>query len=91
MANLDLDYELSADEVAEAYHMSATEAFRLMARAQFREFNKGDFYAYAGVETRNPMIADLDGYVLVLDGDVLNVIHELDSFGGQLFRLRDFG
>lgn len=55
--------------------MTGSEAFALVARATFEPFNEFDFETFSGVETENPLIAEIDDLVLILDGNVLEVIH----------------
>jgi hypothetical protein len=81
-------YDLRFEEIAERFHMDSFKAFRLMATTQFREFDKSDWYSFAGCETKDPMIGENGAYTLVLDGNTLNIIHEEDQYGGQLFQLK---
>lgn len=63
------------------------EAMRMLANAEMKPFTKEDWYAYAGCESKDPMIGYYDAFVIVLDGDLLNVCHGYDHFGGTLFKL----
>ena len=49
--------------------LSAAEAFRLIASATFHPFGESDWYSFSGCKTENPMIAETDQYLIILDGD----------------------
>jgi hypothetical protein len=39
----------------------------------FRVFNESDYYAFAGVESPIPLIAERDCFLVILDGDYCEV------------------
>lgn len=57
-------------------------ALRLLARCTMRDFTKTDWYGFAGCETKDPMIGEVDEHTLILDGDVLLVLDKQDLEGG---------
>lgn len=60
--------------------MTGSEAFALVARAQFEAFSELDFDAFSGVQSDNPQIATIDDLILVLDGNVLSVVTPDEEF-----------
>ena len=54
--------------------MTATEAFALVARASFSPFTEADWMGFSGVRSENPLIAEIDDLLLVLDDNHLSVI-----------------
>ncbi len=63
------------------------ELFALIASTTFSPFTKSDWDAFAGCESENPMIGASGMFTIVLDGSMVNIIHEEDGYGGQLFEL----
>ena len=51
--------------------MNALEALKMIARTEFRPFDESDFSAWAGVESKDPMIGFCGDWSIVLDGDVV--------------------
>ena len=79
-------------EIEMKTNLTPTEVLFLTATATFHSFDKLDWMGFSGCESENPMIADaiLDGqhYTIVLDGEILNILHEDDGTGGQIFELK---
>lgn len=48
-------------------------ALSLIAEIQFRPFDKHDFMAFSGVDTENPLIGENDEYLVILDGNIVDV------------------
>jgi len=49
--------------------LTQTAALALLARSAFREFTKVDWYAFAGCESRDPLICDTrPDFLIVIDG-----------------------
>ena len=74
-------------------NLTPTEVLYLTATATFRPFDKNDWMTFGGCESENPMIATVyddyaEHYTLVLDGEILNIIHEDDGTSGQTFELK---
>lgn len=73
--------------------ITAAQALNMLALTTMRNFDRNDWHAFSGCESRSPMIGEFgDEYVgqftLVVDGDTLLVINEdtmLD--GGIMFNL----
>lgn len=47
----------------------------------FRKFDKNDWNAFSGCESDQPMIADHDNFVLIVDGDSIEVIMTMAEGG----------
>ena len=74
-------------------NLTPTEVLYLTATATFRPFDKNDWMTFGGCESEYPMIATVyddyaEHYTLVLDGEILNIIHEDDGTSGQTFELK---
>ena len=74
-------------------NLTPTEVLYLTATATFHSFDKLDWMTFGGCESENPMIATVyddyaERYTIVLDGEILNIIHEDDGSGGQVFELK---
>lgn len=65
------------------------EALIWIARTDFQPFSQGDWYAFAGCESDNPYIGCHNGYIIVIDGDKVNIVHENDEFGGKLYSFEE--
>lgn len=48
-------------------------ALSLIAEIQFRPFDKHDFMAFSGVDTENPLIGENDEYLVILDGNMVDI------------------
>lgn len=70
---------------------TSTELLALIAKSTFRPFTKGDWYAFAGCESANPVICESEEYVIVIDGDSVNMVYHEDGYGGRLYSLSDLG
>ena len=49
---------------------NAAEAFALIAKTQFRPFDDMDWSAWAGCESAEPMIAQIDEITVIIDGNI---------------------
>jgi hypothetical protein len=70
--------------------LTAVKAFRLLALATMRPFTKDDWHAFAGCESREPLIGEVEDTVLILDDQTLLVLTNDDMInctGGTLFAL----
>lgn len=47
---------------------------------ELRHFDKEDWFAYAGCETENPMIAYCRDFVFILDGEHTEIYREASSY-----------
>lgn len=63
------------------------EALRMLSTTTMEPFTAQDWSAFAGCESKNPMIGTSGDFVLILDGDILCVVHGDDNYGGTLFKL----
>ena len=64
-----------------------TELFSIIANTKFREFDEMDWCLFAGCESKNPLIGEYNDFLIVLDNDMVNIVHSEDEYGGQLFEL----
>lgn len=62
-------------------------ALAMLAATTMRPFTENDWDCFAGCETANPTIGEFGDYLLVRDGDVLNLLAEGDEGGGELYNL----
>ena len=66
-----------------------TELFSIIANTKFREFDEMDWCLFAGCESKNPLIGYYnENFSIVIDGDMVNIVHAEDSYGGQLYELK---
>lgn len=49
--------------------ISKIEALKAIAKSEFRPFNENDWDSYSGCESAEPLIAELEDFVIVIDGD----------------------
>lgn len=66
---------------------SAAELLPIMAQTKFDSFTEGDWYAFAGCETKNPLIGYYNEFTIVIDGNKINMVHSEDEYGGELYEL----
>ena len=64
-----------------------TELFSIIAKTEFKPFDGFDWDCFAGCESENPLIGTYNDFVIVLDNDMINIVHSDDEYGGQLFEL----
>jgi len=64
------------------------ELFSVMAKTEFKPFDKYDWDAFAGCESADPLIGYYDEFTIVLDGDMINIVHGEDIYGGQMYTLK---
>jgi hypothetical protein len=72
--------------------ITAQQALNMLALTTMRFFDRDDWHAFAGCESRSPMIGEFGDeyvgrYTLVVDGAVLLVLGEHDETGGIMFNL----
>lgn len=73
--------------------VTKTQALRALATTTMRDFDDSDWGAFAGCESKDPMIGffklnDAD-HVLVLDGDSLLIMEVGDVYGGVTFTVTE--
>lgn len=78
---------LREEQLPEITYPKSAELLKIIANTTFSPFTKGDWYSFAGCETKDPMIGYYDEFTIVLDGNLVNIVHNDDSYGGQLFKL----
>ncbi len=64
-----------------------TELFTVIAKTTFKPFNDLDWAAFAGCESADPLIGYSGGFIIVIDGDMVNIVHPEDEYGGQMYGL----
>lgn len=69
--------------------LSAAEILRLVANADFRPFTQSDFRSFAGVETANPLISEIEEFIVILDGDTVCVLNEDGDERGFRLKISD--
>jgi hypothetical protein len=75
MSNIDLD------------NVNVNDVLSFVATTEFKPFNENDWEAFAGCDSKNPLIGYTNNMTIVIDGDIVNVIPDDDEFGGYVFRL----
>lgn len=65
-----------------------TELFSVMAQTEFKPFDRYDWDAFAGCETKNPLIGYYNDFTIVIDGGLVNIVHSEDMYGGQMYCLK---
>ncbi len=64
------------------------ELFGVIAKTKFEAFTQADWDAFAGCETAEPMIGYYGDFAIVIDGDMINIVHSEDMYGGQMYTLK---
>ena len=63
------------------------ELLALIAKSNFRPFEDCDYFGWAGVEGKNPLICETEEYTIVIDDNIINMLYHEDEYGGQLYSL----
>lgn len=74
-----------------ALPVSPIEALKLVAKTKFRPFDNIDWYAFAGCESDDPFIGEIDDITVVIDGDTImfnRFGEETETPDWTLFNLR---
>lgn len=69
--------------------LTAAEILRLVANADFRPFTERDFMCFGGVETANPLISEIEEFIVILDGDTVCVLNEDGEEKGFRLKISD--
>ena len=64
-----------------------SELLSIIARTEFKPFDDMDWALFSGCESENPLIGVLEDLIIVIDGIRVNIVHEADEFGGELYEL----
>jgi hypothetical protein len=51
----------------------------MIAKTTFRPFSDNEWNAYAGVQTRNPLIGEYNNFIIIIDGEVASFVDALDD------------
>lgn len=65
------------------------ELLALIAQSTFDSFTEADWYAFAGCETKNPLISQNEEYSIVIDGCNINMVYHEDMYGGAAYSLQE--
>jgi hypothetical protein len=68
--------------------LTLVEALGLIATLTFRPFDESDYYGFSGVESENPMLAENDEWLVILDGFNVEFISS-NGHISQQFRLNE--
>lgn len=62
--------------------MTREYALVLVATTEMKPFTKADWMAYSGCETENPLIGETDEWVVIVDGNEIEIlpIDPIDGF-----------
>lgn len=71
----------------EIKYPNKTEILALIIKNKFRPFDDSDYWAWAGVEGKNPIITENDEYTIVIDDNIINMLYHEDPYGGQVYSL----
>jgi hypothetical protein len=66
---------------------TSAELLSIIAKTEFKPFTKNDWYAFAGCESKEPLIGSYNDFIIVIDGHIINMVHEEDQYGGVLYNL----
>ena len=64
------------------------ELLTIITNTNFKPFDKWDWQTFAGCESADPLIGYYNDYTIVIDGGCINIVHAEDSYGGQLYELK---
>lgn len=68
--------------------MTPEKALALVASLQFRPFEKADWMSFSGCNTDNPLIAESDEYLVIVDGNEIEVFVADTEYEGFQFVLK---
>lgn len=60
--------------VDEGNEMTREQALMLVATTQMRPFTKADWMGFSGCETENPLIGETDEWVVIVDGNFIEIL-----------------
>ena len=66
-----------------------SELLSIIAKTEFKPFDDMDWALFSGCESKNPLIGVIEesNHIIVIDGNRINIVHEADEFGGELYEL----
>lgn len=64
-----------------------SELLSIIIKTEFEPFTKFDWMAFEGCESDNPLIGYYKDYTIVIDGNIINMVHSKEKFGGELYEL----
>ena len=64
------------------------ELLGVMAQTTFTAFTEADWWGFSGCESANPLIGYYNDFTIVIDGDMINIVHSEDEYGGQMYTLK---
>ena len=66
---------------------TAKELLKIISKTKFEDFTESDWNSFLGCESETPRIGYHEEFTIVLDGDVINMVHHEDLYGGVLYQL----
>jgi hypothetical protein len=66
---------------------TTAEMLSIIATTKFDQFCEADWEAWSGCDSKNPLIGYHEELSICIDGDVINVVHADDEYGGVLYHL----
>jgi hypothetical protein len=66
---------------------TASELLTIISKTEFENFTQSDWDGFNGCESKEPRIGYHEEFTIVLDGDVINMVHHEDLYGGVLYQL----
>lgn len=57
--------------------MNASTALLMVAKTKFEPFSASDFDAFSGVNSDNPMIGEYKDYLIIIDGEVIEITDQM--------------
>ena len=61
-------------------NLDRNEALILIAKTTFSPFTKADYASFAGVESEAPYIGEIDDYIIILDGNMVQFMNAEGDF-----------
>lgn len=68
--------------------MNAMTALIMVGKAEMKPFTFADYDAFSGVTSECPMIGECDGYLIVIDGNEIQIMDE-EATKCFIFRMND--
>lgn len=66
---------------------TSAELLSIIAKTEFKPFDDMDWCLFAGCESKEPLIGSYNDFIIVIDGHMINMVHEEDVYGGVLYNL----
>lgn len=63
------------------------ELLPILTQTKFHPFDTADWMVWSGCTTKNPLIGEYGEFTIIIDGNIINMIHSEEEFGGELYEL----